>query len=185
MGWRSTVRIQGVDDKVVFLPAEEVPPNLLRLKPGDVLRWARDVRTVTKVGYRKTAADYLDEARRRLNEDPNGRRAALSLRAVIFGSASTFDPAPKDLDWWLARRLAAFDRLGGPERGVHVNERSYGMYRSTPVTVQSTRIVRVGRYYPPFGGGEDYEDGGLAEARSVVLVRCDLGEVLSGDLQRS
>jgi hypothetical protein len=168
-----------------FLIAPEVPPNLLRLRVGDVLRWVGSVRLVTGVGYRKTAADYLDEARHRLNVDKNARQAALLLRAVIHGSASTFDPTPRDLDWWLARRLAAADRLGGPERGLHVVESPYLLdYRDTPVKVLDTRVVRLGTYYPPSGGGDDYESGGLSGPRSVVLVSSDIGEVISGDLAR-
>ena len=173
-------------ERTSFLTASDVPANLLRLKVGDVLRWVGEARTVERVGYRKTAADYLDEAMRRLKEDPNGRRAALLLRALIFGSASTFDPAPRELDWYLARRLASADRLGGPDRGILMNTTPYALdYSATPVVVLGTRTVRLGRYFPPIGGGEDYEDGGLANVRSVVLVQSGIGEVISGDLVRA
>lgn len=169
-----------------FLTAQEVPQNLLRLKRGDVLRWTRPPRVVERVGYRKTAADFLDDAESLLRGE-EGRAAVLALRRALYGpSASRFDPAPKDLDWYVARRLAARDRLGGPERGLVVRDPAYLVdYADTPVEVHGTRVVRLGVYYPPSGGGEDYEDGGLEHPRSVVLVLSDIGEVISGDLRRA
>ena len=52
--------------------------------------------------------------------------------------------------------------------------------------VESTRCVRLGERYPPSGSGEDYEDGGLTQPRTVVLVRLrgSRTEVISGDLAR-
>jgi hypothetical protein len=164
---------------VSFLTAADVPPNLLRLQPGDVLHWTREVRTVERVGYRKTAADFITEADDLLDSN-EGRRITLALAKLLGTQVSL------RLEWSAARALASKAGMGGPERGLHVREPFMypGIYEATPVVVHSTRIVRLGRYYPPSGGGEDYESGGITNVRSVVLVSCDFGEVISGDLAR-
>lgn len=163
-----------LDEPPLFLTAAEVPPNLLRLKAGDRVRWADGAtpRRVVRVGYRKSACDYLPDADRALR-DADAWAAARRLLALGMRD--------RDLRYALARGLAQRDRLGGPERGLHVRDATW---LDREMTVTATRVVRLGTYYPPSGGGEDHEDGGLADARSVVLVSVGCAEVVSGDLVR-
>jgi len=168
-----------------FLTAEQAPANLLRLQPGEVLRWKSSVRLVERVGYRKSIPDYLDEARAALRT-PEGLRAVSLLYGLIYGSPLLMqEPRLSRLDWFLARKLAFANGFGGRERGLLVRTSPYSVdYSATPVRVVSTRVVRLGTYYGPSGSGEDAESGGLGKPRSVVLVLADIGEVISGDLVR-
>lgn len=173
----------------IFLTAAEVPPNVLRLQPGEQVRVLR-VRRVVRVGYRLSAKDFLPEAKRLLNT-PASHAARLTL-CVTVGVENIHG-----LTYAVARALAAKAGLGGPDRGIHVREdtganaldvvypgAAYGIGEVT--YVESTRRVILGRYYPPSGGGEDYEEGGLAKPRTIVLVSLlGGGEVLSGDLERT
>ena len=177
--WPGDFRYQRAE----FLTAAEVPENLLRLKPGDKLQW-HTPRRVIRVGYRKSAQDYMDEAKKRLNS-PASRSALLTL-TINLG----LPPAGLDLQHPVARALAAKDGLGGPERGIWVQPRIAPEGEPepldlAPITVKSTYCVRLGTYYPPGGSGEDYEDGGLSSPRTVVLVVSTCGTTfISGDLRR-
>jgi hypothetical protein len=160
----------------VFLTATEAPPNLLRLKPGERVRWAslERRRTVLRVGYRKIATDYLEEAGNLLCWD--GGECWPTLQHL-----QKFGVNLNDLSFTLARGLARKNKLGGPDRGIWVVEAGPG-----PETfeVGPVRNVRLGTYYQPCGSGEDYTDGGLEHPRVVVLVSTEEGEVISGDLVR-
>ncbi len=173
----------------VFLTAKDAPPNLLRLRLGDVLRWTRTPRTVVRVGYRLRAVDFIDEARRLLDTDAGETirkgfdRLAGNRPAGAFWTATP----THGLDWTLARVLVDRAGFGGPDRGLVLNESYYAEMdevRTEPITVSSVRSVRIGRRYLASGDDDDYESGGLADARTVVLVRCWMGEVISGDLAR-
>ena len=160
-----------------FLTAADVPPNLKGLHEGDFVRWGNDAtpRVVTRVGYRKTATDYRDDATRAL-ATVEGRLAMNGLRAMAGGPVRT-----KDVVFAIARAMCARDHCGGPERGLVVEPRD----DRRVMRVAGTRIVHIGDYYPPRGSGEDYEDGGLNNRRAIVLVRTGRGEVISGDLVRA
>lgn len=177
---RSTISFGPPD---TFLTAADVPPNLLKLKRGTALRWKRRARTVVRVGYRKTADDYVDEAKEMLRSVA-GQKVIDGLQFFLegdrFGRASMLP----ELDNWIARRLVERDKFGGPDRGILVRDAPGLDLADSALVVYSTRVVRLGTYYPPSRGRDpdDYEDGGLAEPRSVILVRTDYGEVISGDL---
>ncbi len=179
-----------------FLTGEEIPPNLLRLKPGDVVAWNREPRRVERVGYRLSAGDFTDEAWQLLKKDP----AVIQARKALCQALGV---SHLRLQSEVAYALAAEAGLGGPERGIHVDPCGtvgHGEYvqdddgnETYHMKVQSTRIVKVGTYYAPqsYGDGglyeyDDYEHipGGLENMRPVVLVELDDGvEVLSGDLR--
>lgn len=95
----------------------------------------------------------------------------------------------RDLIQALARGLAHRAGLGGPERGVWVEPIPEDKAGRIGVVVGAPRQVRVGRYYPPRGAGEDYENGGLTGARTVTVWDVRLGDggvwkMLAGDLVR-
>lgn len=167
--------------ETAFLTAEEVPPNLFRLKPGDTLTPKGRVRAVVRVGYRLHASDLRKEAEALLNTPEAGSAAMLLQR--LCG-------APLRLTHEVARALVQARGFGGPERGIHVE-----MHEPRGrCTVWHVRQVRLGTYYPGSGGWShgpdgseyDYENGGLHKPRTVILVTTDLyGEVISGDFERS
>lgn len=170
-----SMRIVPSSDYDEFLTGKDIPPNLLRLKEGEVLAWNREPRYVIRTGYRLRSSDFMKEAAILLNQDPVISQANRAIcRALGVGHISKLQQS-------IARTLAAKAGLGGPHRGVVVHP-----YKTnSQMKVVSTRIVNVGVYFPPSGYGEDYEGGGLAQRMSVVLVTLDDGyEVLSGDLVR-
>lgn len=177
-----------------FLTAGEVPPNLLRLQPGERVRILRP-RSVLKVGYRKSAADFVHAEA--VSAISGVRAEILALERALLRAAYPSETAAASiwypqsrlhleydkLQWVIARALARREHLGGPERGIHM---ATWDQHPAELSVESTRTVQLGTYYPPSGSGEDFDSGGLSDRRSVVLVR--LGpvgvEVLSGDLER-
>lgn len=166
----------------VFLTAPEVPPNLLRLKPGDVIvPTSEHVRQVVRVGYRLHAREIKGEATALLNT-PEGRRLALDMQTMCGACV--------ELEGVVARALVQARRFGGPERGIVADVRAL----CGAAVVRGTRCVQLGTYYPggggwshgPDGSEYDYDNGGLSHPRTVVLVRTyEYGEVISGDFRRS
>lgn len=165
-----------------FITAQWIPPNLLGLKPGEVLRprW-NVVRRVVRVGYRLHAKDLKDEAHALLDTQ-KARVLAVALQDLCG--------ARVELDGVVARALVQARRFGGPDRGIHGET---VRMEAPSVMVADTRCVRLGTYYPggggwshgPDGSEYDYEGGGLSTPRTVVLVRTEMGEVISGDFQRA
>lgn len=154
--------------------ADPPPSPSPRIRGGDRVRVCTP-REFIRAGYRKTAEDYKVEA-----EDLY-RSLRQTHPEVVRLMRS------RDLIWALARGLAQGAGLGGPERGVWVRSLSDAV--GEVGTAERCWQVRVGSYFPPCGSGEDYEDGGLARARSVTVwaVRGDCGGVrhmLAGDLAR-
>lgn len=139
------------------------PPNGPTLRVGDWVSLKPDAMWVIRAGYRKRAADYLPEADRALA----GLRYSSSWQAVI--ETLGVKPAHRDLRWAVARAMAQRDGLGGPDRGLLV-EPVREDHRALLFQVVDKRMTRIGRYYPPSGSHDDYEDGGLSGARTVVLL---------------
>ena len=168
--------IASVEDARTFLTGETVPANLSRLKRGDRLAWADSKRAVVRVGYRKSALDFKDAAKDLVNSNPKLWGAYRTLRDAT-GAPDRY------LFYALARGLASRARLGGPERGIVVEPQDW---LPDEIEVETTRVTRLGNYYPPSGGGEDYEDGGLTDVRCVVLVKAKGVHplLISGDLRR-
>lgn len=197
----------------MFLTAAELPPNLLRLHPGDAVR-VKVARAVERVGYRLCAADLLPEVEAALQQ-PEGLALAQAFQRVV--DTIVPDPRRKPVQSWvmdktgrdvahaLARQAVKARRFGGPDRGIHVRERPadvrgfVGVRRlqlpppevGAVLTVKSTYVVQVGRYYPGSGGTppyfDDEESPGLAARRSIVLVVPAYGypPMISGDLERA
>jgi hypothetical protein len=187
--------VRGVAPRA-FLTAADVPPNLLRLKPGDWVEVLRR-RTVVRVGYRLRADEVRSEAEAPLNAGGE----AWELRRAFCRWLRPADPTAfltakefADLSWLVARRMVSARRFGGPDRGAVVEEhppslveRGGATYPPEVAQVHSTRVVRLGKRYGPCGSGDDYEDGGLESPRSVVLVRLSYAwcpERFSGDVRR-
>ena len=86
----------------------------------------------------------------------------------------------------------AAEEAGGPERGIRVRTvGAWAAHRELDWTgvVTSTRCVKVGRYYASSSSRydpSDWEPGGLANARTIVLVKVDgvNNEIIAGDLRR-
>lgn len=117
---------------------------------------------VVRVGYRKQLSSYEREAIGILSHLAHSeehyrvfRDAGLTPRNSIAVRA-------------VAYHLAQKDSFGGPERGVHglVNVRDAGFVGK----VLGKKTYRLGTYYPPSGGGDDYDGGGLHSATSFVTV---------------
>lgn len=88
-----------------------------------------------------------------------------------------------------ANRLAGF---GGRERTIHHFTYDGYDYRGEVTAVLAKRVVRTGTYYPPSGGRfwtdcgyeYDYENGGLADAKSHVLLCTRFGEIEAVNVER-
>lgn len=162
-----------------FVTREQLPPNLKRLKKGDVvrLRPGATARRVDRVGYRKTMLDYLEPAADLLRSVA-GTAALRSLSNLVGQQVEA-----KRVRDVIARALAQKDELGGRERGI-VTYPLHGGLEGVQLEVLATRNVTVGTYYPPSGLYDDYEDGGLDPRATIVLVKTRLGWLISGDLER-
>lgn len=183
-----------------FLTIEDVPVNGPTLRVGGMVV-AVERRTVQRVGYRLCLSDAPPMPPEAMDGLRQIAKAAgwpqdaglLSSRVNMPYKASN---KANDL-WrylWLRRQ-----RMGGPDRGVHVwgglpMAGHYG-FRGSEVKrtgerlcVVSKRMARVGTYYPPSGSGEWHEDGGLCPSRTVVLVTVkdedddERWEMMAGDL---
>lgn len=155
----------------VFLTPAEVPRNPQKLRKGlKVL--LKTPREFIKSGYRKNATDFLEQA----------REEARDIRFNYPEIASKM--MTRDLVWALARGLSR--GLGGPERGVWVSPLPNAFIgRAFEITEFSS--ARIGLYYPPRGSGEDFENGGLSEARTVSVLHLShdnsMYRVLAGDVE--
>lgn len=188
LGSRDRHRARSAD--ATFLPWDQIPPNLLRLRQDEEVVpqvW----RPVYRVGYRLRADDHLDEAAALL-ADP-GVNAALSTLNRALRDAGAKDPNligaivhAQGLHMAVARGLTQARRFGGPDRGILVLPDPALPSPMRRYTVSSTRCVRVGVRFPSSGSGEDYEDGGLHPVKTVVLLtlREARGEFISGDFRR-
>lgn len=142
-------------------------PGKVPIRVGDRVK-VINPRVVEKVGYRKSWKDYYILAENLLHNIPcpDSLKSIWTQRNHIKG---------------LAKAMADRDSLGGPERGVHL--------RDIPppdrvLIVHGKRNARIGTYYPPSGHGEDYDDGGLRNAYTIVILSTSHGEFLSTDLER-
>ncbi len=87
-----------------------------------------------------------------------------------------------------ANRLAGF---GGRERTIHHFAYERSDYCGEETAILAKRVVRTGTYYPPSGGrfwtdyGYEYyyENGGLDEAKSHVLLLTRLGEIEAANVE--
>ena len=148
---------------------------------GDTIRIVNPL-FVERVGYPKVWTDFFEtykthpkliEAMALLGLDNPGGRA---LREFAEGAARA------------ANRLAGF---GGRERSIHHFTYEGVDYVGTECAVLSKRVVRTGTYYPPSGGKTwtdcgyeyDYEDGGLADAESHVLICTPYGEIEAANVE--
>lgn len=172
MSPHSIVDLDVASTFLVDPPASPKP----RIRQGDHVRVCAP-RAFVRAGYRKTAANFADEA---LDLYRGLRRTHPEVVRLMQS---------RDLIQALARGLAHRAGLGGPERGVWVRPIPEAEVGRVGVVIGAPQQVRVGRYYPPSGSGEDYEDGGLAGARTVTVwtVRLDedgARQMLAGDLAR-
>lgn len=175
-----TTRIDPIDrPDWTFLTAGDVPPNVLGLHEGDVIRVLR-ARGVERVGYRLTRGDLLPEAKTLLRSEEGLRATGAYARALGLRLSE------QDLLWVVADALLRKQGFGGRDRGIYVSSRD-------PLNVfhrvVSTRCVQTGRYYAGSPGSyedpSDCEPPGLGGRRTVVLVLLDNGaEMISGDLER-
>lgn len=188
-------RLPGSPPDRVFLTAADIPPNTLRLRAGEWVRILRE-RPVVRVGYRLRADDLLSVAREALKEGGSAwelRRAFCRWRSVSEGALNDLTVKEQDdLANLVARQMVRSRNFGGPHRGILVQPReptqvelAGAEYPGEVAQVFSTRTVRVGRRFGPSGSGEDYENGGLAGDRPVILVRFfrSSPEWISGDLE--
>lgn len=131
---------------------------------------------VERVGYPTVWTSYFEtykthpkliEAMALLGLDNPGGRA---MREFAEGAARA------------ANRLAGF---GGRERTIHYFKYDGMDYAGEITAVLAKRVVRTGVYYPPSGGKiwtdygyeYDYQDGGLDDAKSHVLLCTRYGEI--------
>jgi len=142
---------------------------------GDTIRIVQPL-FVERVGYPKVWTSYFEkykthpkliEAMELLDlPNPGGR----AQREFAEGAARA------------ANRLAGF---GGRERAIHHFTYDGYDYRGEVCEVLAKRVVRTGTYYPPSGGKTwtdygyeyDYENGGLDDAKSHVLLCTRFGEI--------
>ena len=161
---------------LVFDPAPPKHTGVVH-KVGSTVRIVQP-RAVMRVGYRTTWKDYTDDARKLLMKVQGESE---TFRAL----ASPIRPLDRELVRATARVIAGANHLGGPERGVHFRELP-NSFVGQLYTVESRRNVRIGTYYAPSGSGEDYEEGGLTGAYTIVLLKLDCGfEVLASDVERA
>lgn len=174
----------------MFLTADELPANVL-VRKGDAVQLLHQ-RSVHRVGYRLGIGDAPS-----MTSDAELHVRALVRKATGNRLQRCPHKARKLLDrWWAVTWLAA-EGMGGTDRGVHLAgagcDCTWQAEGRAPRPTRTWRVIskrnnRVGTYYPPSGDGEDYMDGGLENARTVVVVtiqcqRCyERLDVLSGDL---
>lgn len=170
---------------MTFLTWDEVPANK-RWREGDKVRLLVD-RQVERVGYRLGMGDAPAMPPEALEHVK-----ALTLLATEGKRKHAPSDVQRLMDRWWSATWVHSQRMGGPDRGVHVHPvecdcRPWDF--PTHWTVTSKRCARVGVYYPPVAAEDLSEPGGLHPSRVVVIatLRCsgcwwDV-DVMAGDLE--
>ncbi len=141
-------------------------------------------RRVARVGYRLTPAECLDEVDELLRTSEGFEACKQLVKAFgISPGGQRFSGKLRDA---LAYGRAQMHSFGGPERGVVFFKFNGDYPVGRHCLVDSKRQHRIGRYYPPSGRSsyydDDYESGGLADARTIVVVGTSIGTYLATDL---
>lgn len=186
-----------------FLPHEDLPPNLLRVKVGEKVRLLQD-RQVARVGYRISLREARDAVASAWTREADAKLVELCAELGFKVNARTAFTAAQDrrvvsapfnatnaLLKALGLMYLDVNGYGGEDRGVEVTH--WTGFSGKPWTVTGKRTVYVGKRYEGSGGGYnawtgdyyDYEPAGLHPRRAIVLLTLDCGfEVLSGDCER-
>lgn len=160
-------------------------------RQGDCAR-VTTPRFVSRVGYPKSVSDYLSVVR-----GQHGVALDALFREVLgnthmdpsylLGGPSEPTRWRKNVEWELANALAHKDGFGGKERSIHWIEAPALV--NAHVRIRNLRNAYTGTYYPPSGGGEDFEPGGLTHMKchrlatvSLIDDEVDLPEVLHREL---
>lgn len=163
-------------------PLRFAPP----IRPGSWVRQTIHL-DIARVGYPRDHKFYLELVRR----DPD-ILAALDLVMETI-TAKLDKPAERHIGRGVhrdiqiphvrgggiiqgaARQAGDLDGLGGGKRRIFW----YPVEPSNePLLVRETSSVVEGDYYPPSGGGEDYDDGGLSNTRHWRLLHLDTGKTV-------
>ena len=130
---------------------------------------------VTRVGYPKTADDFLDKAERVLQESKLvGPKKWNGLNGY----------GPQRRHWRYEKLIRAYANIllaennwGGRERTIHTVK--YPQFEGQEVTVIDNRAAKTGKYYSAsssysYEGDYDYEPAGLADMKHHNLVAVDM-----------
>lgn len=157
-------------------------PHIFR--KGDVVR-ILEPKWVKRVGYPVIWTDLIDEVR----ADP---RTLAAWQALGFGPILGED-LPIEFVRGVAMQHVRQRRFGGNERSIHYmklgpkedkwlllddNTVPHHGYVGFRAVVHGKRVVKTGVRSPGYWSNEeDYENGGLSDCKTHILLRTDFGEI--------
>lgn len=172
-----------------------------RIHPSDLAAQAKELATCLPLNcldaVEKSLQDQLARGTAAALEDPSGLPRTIPPSFMLAPGSKS--PHPIGLHQLALKTViqqalcAAYGYGGDGERGAWVRNASDMTGILGTYTVEDTRRIQVGHRYGPYvspGTHEDptpeYEAGGLARARTVILVsfKETFGEYLSGDFVR-
>ena len=122
---------------------------------------------VARVGYPLTVVDVRHEIEEHSNLDEAMR---------LLGIETLQWAARRDFIHGAACALVRLRRFGGKERTIHYID-GFQCREGLTARIIGKRCVRTGTYYPPGGSYDDYEPGGLDNAKCHVLLLTGWGEI--------
>ena len=146
-------------------------------KTGDKVRVLRD-RFIERVGYPLIYGMLMDE----VENDP---RTAEALKVLGWGG-----DLPHFFQVAVAKLRVEQRGFGGNTRAIiYEPEGGFARQPGQVLTVYSKRVAKTGVRFPPrscydsYGGGYDYEQGGLDDCNTHVLLMTDSGEIEACDVE--
>lgn len=155
------------------------------IRVGDIVTPIRHDAGIKRIGYALIFTELRDEAR----QSPEADAIAKILFGNSFASGLSLrsDPAkiPSYIVDAVAKSFVEKRNFGGNERSIHYyppNQRpARGRMHAisdhpsvdTQYRVTSKFFAKTGTRYGSWGSGEDYEDGGLKDAKTHVILELD------------
>ena len=136
------------------------PPQLIRV--GDQVIVTKP-EFVTRVGYPMSFANAIAWV---------GENRMKEINALLAFGPREKAYFKREIIRATARAYLKYIGYGGKERTIHT--RRLGEELGVIHTVSDKQTVKTGKYYPSAGTGEDYEPGGLDNAKSHVLLCLDV-----------
>lgn len=154
-------------------------------KPGDKVRVLRD-RFIERVGYPLIYGMFMEE----VENDPRVAEALKALEYPTGGLPGGKINIPHYFQIAVAKMRVEQKGFGGNERKIiYEPEGGFARQPGQVLTVYSKRVAKTGvrfpsrSWYDSYGGGYDYEQGGLDDCKTHVLLMTDSGEIEACDVE--